>query len=246
MVKPFFLLFIIFASSAWLYVLHYFGPNLHDSDGKDRVSFPSNLNELKTVASTLQTYSINHWWYVFIIFSSAYIYKQAFCIPGSLFLNILAGALYGNVGGLLFACTFTATGASICYILSKTFARDLAISYFPQKIKDFEDKVNENGDRLFYFMLFLRLISVTPGWLINIAAPLVGIPLRVFYFSTLLGLGPYNFVGVSTGGMLSSLESVNDVFSWKTLLNISLIGLCALGPAFFIKSRNIKQNVKIP
>lgn len=105
---------------------------------------------------------------------------------------MLAGALYGNIGGLIFACTFTATGASVCYILSKTFAKDIVIRYFPQKIKNFENKVNENGDKLFYFMLFLRLISVTPGWLINISAPLVGIPLKVFYFSTLLGV--YRFI----------------------------------------------------
>lgn len=58
------------------------------------------------------------------------------------------------------------------------------------------------------------------------------------------GLGPYNFVGVSAGGMLSSIKSVNDVFTWKTFLNITIIALVALGPAFIFKPR-AKESEKI-
>lgn len=58
------------------------------------LSFPSNLEELRSVALALQAYSINHWWYVFLIFGSAYIYKQAFCVPGSLFLVSSKAIIY--------------------------------------------------------------------------------------------------------------------------------------------------------
>lgn len=100
---------------------------------------------------------------------------------------MLAGALYGHIGGLFFACLFTATGATMCYILSKAFARNLVFTYFPKRFKSFEKKVQTNKNRLFYFMLFLRLIPMAPGWVINVTAPLVGIPISIFYVTTFLG-----------------------------------------------------------
>lgn len=106
---------------------------------------------------------------------------------------MLAGALYGHIGGLFFACLFTATGATICYLLSKTYAKGLVFKYFPKRFEAFEQKVNSNQDRLFYFMMFLRLVPVAPGWVINVAAPLVGIPIVTFYITTFLGKKILNY-----------------------------------------------------
>ncbi|TRY59639.1 hypothetical protein DNTS_022786 [Danionella cerebrum] len=50
------------------------------------MKFPSDLDELKEMAELLQFYKTEHTGYVLLLFCSAYIYKQAFAIPGSSFL----------------------------------------------------------------------------------------------------------------------------------------------------------------
>lgn len=62
------------------------------------------------------------------------------------------------------------------------------MKYFPSRIKDFERKIQVNKDNLLYYMLFLRLVPVMPGWLVNLVSPLVGIPFQVFFITTLIGL----------------------------------------------------------
>lgn len=58
---------------------YYFRSNSH-------ISFPSNLEELKQMSAVLRFYSIHHPLYCLVLFSSAYIFKQSFAIPGSVFL----------------------------------------------------------------------------------------------------------------------------------------------------------------
>jgi len=50
------------------------------------LQFPSNIDELKVVADILSCYTRSHHLYVLILFCCAYIYKQTFAIPGSVFL----------------------------------------------------------------------------------------------------------------------------------------------------------------
>lgn len=51
-----------------------------------RLRFPSDLDELRDLAELLKFYKRQHTGYVFVLFCSAYLYKQSFAIPGSSFL----------------------------------------------------------------------------------------------------------------------------------------------------------------
>lgn len=48
--------------------------------------FPSDLAELRELSEVLREYRKEHQTYVFLLFCSAYLYKQGFAIPGSSFL----------------------------------------------------------------------------------------------------------------------------------------------------------------
>ena len=48
--------------------------------------FPSDLAELRELSEVLREYRKEHQVYVFLLFCSAYLYKQSFAIPGSSFL----------------------------------------------------------------------------------------------------------------------------------------------------------------
>lgn len=63
-------------------------------------------------------------------------------IPGTVFMSLLAGALFGVLKGVALV-VFTATaGASSCYFLSKLIGRPLIFSLWPDKLSFFQSQVS--------------------------------------------------------------------------------------------------------
>ena len=203
--------------------------------------FPSDVAELRELSEVLREYRKEHQAYVFLLFCSAYLYKQGFAIPGSSFLNVLAGALFGPWLGLLLCCVLASVGATCCYLLSSVFGKQLVVSYFPDKVALLQRKVEENRNSLFFFLLFLRLFPMTPNWFLNLSAPILNIPIVQFFFSVLIGLIPYNFICVQTGSILSTLTSLDAIFSWETAFKLLAIALVALVPGTLIKKFSQKN-----
>ncbi|XP_046886311.1 transmembrane protein 41A-B [Hypomesus transpacificus] len=200
-----------------------------------RLKFPSDLDELRDLADMLHLYKEEHSSYILLLFCSAYLYKQSFAIPGSSFLNMLAGALFGPWHGLLLACLLTTTGSTLCYLLSRTFGKQHVMRLFPDKVAMLQSKAEENRSSMFFFLLFLRFFPMTPNWFLNITSPILNIPLPIFFFSVLIGLIPYNFICVRTGSILSEISSMDDIFSWATLLQLLAIACMALLPGWLIR-----------
>uniref|UniRef100_A0AAV2JRV1 VTT domain-containing protein n=1 Tax=Knipowitschia caucasica TaxID=637954 RepID=A0AAV2JRV1_KNICA len=200
-----------------------------------RLTFPSDLDELKALARMLKLYKRDHHGYVVLLFCSAYLYKQSFAIPGSSFLNMLAGAIFGPWEGLLLACLLTTTGSTFCFLLSDAFGKQYVVRFFPQKVALLQRKVEENRSSLFFFLLFLRFFPMTPNWFLNISCPVLSVPMPIFFSSVFIGLIPYNFICVRTGSILSQLSSLDDIFSWGTLAQLLAIALMALLPGALIK-----------
>ncbi|XP_016046640.1 transmembrane protein 41A isoform X2 [Erinaceus europaeus] len=214
-------------------------PASAEETGRRSLWFPSDVTELRELAELLQDYQKEHQAYVFLLFCSAYLYKQGFAIPGSSFLNVLAGALFGPWLGLLLCCVLTSVGATCCYLLSSFFGKQLVVSYFPDKVALLQKKENRNS--LFFFLLFLRLFPMTPNWFLNLSAPVLNIPIVQFFFSVLIGLIPYNFICVQTGSILSTLTSLDALFSLETVLKLLAIALMALVPGTLVKKFSQKD-----
>ncbi|CAF90952.1 unnamed protein product, partial [Tetraodon nigroviridis] len=238
-----------------------------------RLKFPSDLDELRELAETLRFYKREHHGYVLLLFCSAYLYKQSFAIPGSSFLNMLAGAIFGPWEGLVLACLLTTTGSTFCFLLAAAFGKQHVVQLFPEKVALLQRKVEENRSSLFFFLLFLRFFPMTPNWFLNITCPVLNIPMPIFFFSVLIGettytpwrhatqphtrgsiscfsfplcpgLIPYNFICVRTGSILSEISSLDDIFSWGTLAQLLAIALMALVPGALIR-RYSKAHLKV-
>ncbi|XP_023183762.1 transmembrane protein 41A-A-like [Xiphophorus maculatus] len=200
-----------------------------------RLTFPSDLESLQELANTLKFYKTENYSYVLLLFCSAYLYKQSFAIPGSSFLNMLGGAIFGPWVGLMLTCLLATFGSTFCFLLSSAFGKQYVVHFFPEKVALLQMKVEENRSSLFFFLLFLRFFPMTPNWFLNITCPVLNIPLSIFFFSVLIGLIPYNFICVRTGSVLSQLSSLDDIFSWGTLTQLLAIALMALLPGALIK-----------
>lgn len=209
-----------------------------------RLKFPSDLDELRELAEMLKFYKQEHHGYVLLLFCSAYLYKQSFAIPGSSFLNMLAGAIFGPWEGLVLACLLSTFGSTFCFLLSSAFGKQYVVQVFPDKVALLQRKAEENHSSLFFFLLFLRFFPMTPNWFLNITCPILNIPMPIFFFSVFIGLIPYNFICVRTGSILSEISSLDDIFSWRTLGQLLAIACMALLPGAVIR-RYSKGHLKL-
>ncbi|EDO48921.1 predicted protein [Nematostella vectensis] len=216
--------------------------NSNTTNQRAELYFPSSIEELKALASILKMYKKENSGYVALLFCSAYLYKQTFAIPGSVFMNILAGAIFGIWKAFPLTCFLTACGASCCYLLSRTFGRSLLVQYFPERVAALQAKVHENLDRLFFFLLFLRLFPMSPNWFLNMTSPILDVPLPQFFVSVFIGLMPYNFLCCQTGCLLSQLKSLNDLFTASVMFKLAAMAFVAMVPGLVVKRLHKQHN----
>ena len=109
-----------------------------------------------------------------LLCSLAYLFKQTFAVPGSVFLNVLAGAIFSTGPGFLLCSSLTAIGATLCYSLARAVGKDAAMDYFPERVERFRVRLEENKQELPLFLLFLRLFPMSPNWALNMASGVLG------------------------------------------------------------------------
>lgn len=125
-----------------LYALAYqLSREIGGSDGLP-LTFPTSVEELQRLVAQLDQVREENFGLVLSVFAAAYLYKQTFAIPGSVFLNVLAGALFGVRYGLPLVCLLTACGASCCYLLSWLVGRHLVLHYLGHRIKPLQERVS--------------------------------------------------------------------------------------------------------
>ncbi|XP_014881066.1 transmembrane protein 41A-A-like [Poecilia latipinna] len=112
-----------------------------EADREYRLKFPSDLESLRELANMLKFYKTENYSYVLLLFCSAYLYKQSFAIPGSSFLNMLGGAIFGPWVGLILTCLLATFGSTFCFLLSSAFGKQYVIHFFPEKVALLQMKV---------------------------------------------------------------------------------------------------------
>ncbi|MBA0851778.1 hypothetical protein Goshw_026001, partial [Gossypium schwendimanii] len=106
------------------------------------LKFPRSLEDLQLLRDHLETYTSDYTIQVLVGYCVVYIFMQTFMIPGTVFMSLLAGALFGVFKGVALV-VFTATaGASSCYFLSKVVGRPLVFSLWPDKLSFFQAQVS--------------------------------------------------------------------------------------------------------
>lgn len=128
-------------------------------------------------------------------------------IPLSSFTNTLRTHkfIYPLLNSTNFLIKCSCLGASLCFLMSSTLAKQLVLTKFPALFKKFNGMVNKNRHNLFWYMLFLRLTPLVPNWFVNLGSPLVGIPYKYFLGASIIGLMPMNFILMKTGQTLKEI-----------------------------------------
>jgi uncharacterized membrane protein YdjX (TVP38/TMEM64 family) len=121
-------------------------------------------------------------------------------------------------------------GASLCFFMSYTLARQLVLRKFPALFNKFNRLVRSNEKNLFWYMLFLRLTPLVPNWFVNLASPLVGMPYVYFIVASFFGMMPNNFILMQTGLTLKEIDKIG--VSPKAFITLLFLGGLSLIPTF--------------
>jgi uncharacterized membrane protein YdjX (TVP38/TMEM64 family) len=201
------------------------------------LKLPRTLEELQILRDHLEDYTRDYTVQVLVGYCMVYIFMQTFMIPGTVFMSLLAGALFGVIGGVALV-VFTATaGASSCYFLSKVIGRPLVFTLWPDKLSFLQNQVARRRNGLLNYMLFLRLTPTLPNTFINFASPIVDVPYHIFFFATVIGLVPAAYVTVKAGIALGELQSIGDLYDFSSIATLFLIGIVSVTPTLMNKNK---------
>eukprot|EP00759_Apiculatamorpha_spiralis_P045185 PhF_6_TR4207/c0_g1_i1/m.5670 len=171
---------------------------------------PTTLRGAATLIAALQQVAELNPNSVLFILLLLYTVLQTFCLPGTIGINVVCGALYGMKVATPLCILAGTMGACSCYGLSSLVGIALAsrvdnLITKGKGIAKFQQKLEENKDDLLNFFVFLRVSPLLPNWLINLASPVLGVSFRVYAIGTAVGIAPQTFIAVRIGSMLGAL-----------------------------------------
>uniref|UniRef100_A0A453CWC4 VTT domain-containing protein n=6 Tax=Triticinae TaxID=1648030 RepID=A0A453CWC4_AEGTS len=199
------------------------------------LKLPRNLHELQILTGHLENYTSDYTVQVLIGYCAVYIFMQTFMIPGTIFMSLLAGALFGQLRGVALVVFAASAGASSCFFLSKLIGKPLVFVLWPDKLTFFQKQVAKRREKLLNYMLFLRVTPTLPNTFINLASPIVDVPFHTFLLATLIGLIPAAYVTVRAGIALGELTSLSDLYDTQSVALLFLIGVVSVTPALLSK-----------
>jgi len=207
-------------------------PTLEPED-RPLLRIPKSFAHLQELNYLLKKYRDIYPFRVFLSYVITYLFLQAFSLPGSMYLSILGGAVWGVPRALPLACACVATGATLCYFISAALGPALLIiPAFQTRLELWSAKISAQRANLIPFLIVLRIAPLPPHWVVNVLAPHLGIGLIPFWFSTFLGIFGVTVIHTSIGGGLDEMTSAADfhLISWRNFLTLAAVVVGAMIP----------------
>ena len=137
---------------------------------------------------------------LFFLFTIIWVLAAGFGSP----IAIIAGFIFGKWLGTFLVIIGLSVGATLLYIFSNYFLKDIVKDKFLEKYKNLENKFKRSE---FLYLLIYRFVGGIPFAISNVLPCLFNVRPINFFFASLLGMAPQLFVVVSIG---SGLEKVID------------------------------------
>ena len=166
------------------------------------------------------------------VFFAVYLAAACCALPGVIYLTIGGGLLFGPWLGGGTALVAATLGSIVVFLACRTAFGDLIRQRAGPRMRQVEAMIL--GDA-FSHILTLRLIPGIPMALINIAAGLVGMPLRTFAAASFLGMLPASLIfaglGASIGAVLAQGEHLSPDLLLQPRIVLPMAGLAVLSTA---------------
>jgi uncharacterized membrane protein YdjX (TVP38/TMEM64 family) len=158
-----------------------------------------------------------------------YFLTASCALPGVIYLTIGGGLMFGTWLGGAGALIGATAGSMVVFLACRTAFGDWIRRHSGPRMRNVEAMIL--GDA-FNHVLTMRLIPGVPMALINVAAGLVGMPLRTFALSSFLGMVPASLIFAGLGSSLGAVLERGGKLSPDVLLQprimLPMLGLAAL------------------
>jgi uncharacterized membrane protein YdjX (TVP38/TMEM64 family) len=168
-----------------------------------------------------------------LAFTVVYVAAVIIAVPGSA-LTAMAGMLFGPVMGVVYVTIASTIGASVTFLLSRYFLRDMVhrkLSGRPS-FKKIEDLTEKHGG---LFVALVRLIPIFPFSLVNYGFGLTRVPFGIYVVFSAIFMIPGHILYVAGGDVLND-AMLQDRIPWKLMLLAGAIAFLFLVLAKKIRS----------
>ncbi|KAF9039707.1 hypothetical protein BDZ89DRAFT_1110114 [Hymenopellis radicata] len=186
-------------------------PTVEEED-RDAIRIPKSFQQLQELNTLLKKYRDIYPFRILVCYVTTYLFLQAFSLPGSMYLSILGGAVWGVPRALPLACVCVASGATLCYLISAALGPALlTVPKFQHLLSTWSTRISAHRSNIISFLIILRIAPLPPHWVVNVVCPHVGI-----------GLIPF----------LDDMTSPDDfhLISWKNFFGLSAVVIGVLIP----------------
>ena len=137
---------------------------------------------------------------LFFFFTVFWVLMLGFGSP----ILLVAGFIFGKWLGSLLTVFALSLGATLIYIFSNFYLKDLVMEKFSKKFNYLNEKFKQNE---FNFFLIYRFVGGIPFAISNILPVLFNIKIKNYFFGSVIGMYPQILVWVSLG---SGIEKIID------------------------------------
>ncbi|KAF0687927.1 Aste57867_20419 [Aphanomyces stellatus] len=200
---------------------------LYDLDEAEaaKIRFPTSLQVAQELGQELKALTEHSYGRILVAHGLLYLFLQSWAIPGTVFVNLLGGALFGLLVGFPLCLFYNTLGSCFMYGLSYRYGGKLVQKYLAARLAQMRTMIDAHRDDLTLYMIFLRIFPFSPNWFMNMSSPHVDIPLLQFAPSVAIGLTPYNFLSCKAGLILSALQSKSDIIDTATTIQLIVVAV---------------------
>lgn len=188
------------------------------------ISFPHTLSDLNQLARDLHGYAQTDPWamlHVLGVLGITASYQHAWSLVGSVIANVLAGTLVDPITATLYMSMITTLGSLFATLLAVPLA-PFFNKLFPKTMIMTRDALSPPANAgehqpPWARLAILRLSSLFPWSLLNIASGILAIPLPSVTLATFIGVLPWTAVTCHLGSILVAVIKTGEADSAATV-----------------------------
>lgn len=140
-----------------------------------------------------------------LTYLAVYVTAVALSIPVGVFLTISGGFLFGATLGGPLAVLGSTVGAALLFMLVRRVLHGLTLERLGPRAARLADCIRRDAAS---YLLAMRFAPVFPFFLVNLVPAFVGVPLRTYVLTTLVGIIPVTMVfSLAGAGLGAALDS---------------------------------------
>lgn len=194
------------------------------------------IENIQTHAAWLHQQVAEHYCRSVSIYMVTFIIVVISCLPGTAFMNIVGGFLFGVLSGVIYIVFAATVSATLFFYLVRYVIGSFIQERYQYRLTHFNRKIKESG---WVYLLIVRCIPVIPFFMVNLFAGLTKISVRTYLWTTLVGVIPTAIIFAYAGQHLNKVTGWKDVFSVPILLALLLLITGALVPLIINRYRKI-------